>query len=454
MVFTVAMIISPLVDAARCRHVPTEVREQIKAAAQRHWIPRSSARYVQTQVPKKICVPVPKHISLAHGAGKSADCALSLVRLIRRPTDAIIEKLEIQACKIVSPRRFGPLTHTPAISAYHASISHEAFTRIVTLAQAALRSKWTVRREERAKFIHGRFEHYVELSGNHLPARRFSGYRGATQAAPETLPLAIIEEAVRHVEKGAGFKRVPLSEPFRQFFVAQFLQAAPAFDQKFYGWVRDRFISASGYLGNKATMVTVAHYLDPRLGRVKSDTREQQWLQRLAVTAVAALTGKDLRWSKSGHPRPLADVVKDYRKMLRKGVTLQPPPLAKIAAATTFRPKERDRPLNAATLARPVDELTENAEEPPVACSGICRSDERCTVDLRRCSDFDHGIHWVDDQYAVGILQLKTKNDITGWQCVASKGNATKGWAVLADDSYCWKVEPRCCCSKRDSCDY
>ncbi|MBM4061096.1 MAG: hypothetical protein FJ265_08375 [Planctomycetes bacterium] len=80
-------------------------------------------------------------------------------------------------------------------------------------------------------------------------------------------------------------------------------------------FVRELMVALAAAFGNESLVPSLLDFVQPRYAEGKSSMARTA---AHACTALAAITGVDLRFDDRGAPRPLADVAKDYRERLTR----------------------------------------------------------------------------------------------------------------------------------------
>ena len=135
--------------------------------------------------------------------------------------------------------------------------------------------------------------HLEDLEGEIL-ARQWTGYPGTDQPDRLSVELALetLIQAVAPV-----FVARPVTEDDRLFL-------ADAWDGDTPWFAEVPLLTLAGAAGSPALLRAIVARLDSKDVEV----------QRLAVVALVAITGWDLRKDGDGNARPLADIVADYRR--------------------------------------------------------------------------------------------------------------------------------------------
>ncbi len=108
----------------------------------------------------------------------------------------------------------------------------------------------------------------------------------------------------------------PAAAASRPVFCDAFLQTQPSWsNDSSWWWVRERMLLMARDCGDSTLLVPLAAFLAPRFSNGGSSEGRTA---AIAVSAIAAITGNDLRFADDGKPRPIADVAADYLERLRR----------------------------------------------------------------------------------------------------------------------------------------
>jgi hypothetical protein len=143
-----------------------------------------------------------------------------------------------------------------------------------------------------------------------LAARAWQG-RGGTIGAEErvVLELAWQELAGATSERSA---RVDPGAEHRALLADAWLSNVGGFVRPWY--VTRALLVLAAHVGSPDLVPSLVEQLGPAAARAVAGPSANAEAQRLAVDALASITGQDLRLDGNGNARPLADVVADYRR--------------------------------------------------------------------------------------------------------------------------------------------
>lgn len=139
----------------------------------------------------------------------------------------------------------------------------------------------------------------------------FAGYASSYREEAYARPAAAVR-LLREASRGEGAVDVAGDESVRAAFAEALRLIRPHLDQSGWWWVRERILVVGGRLAAPA----VAPYaLEVALGEGGTGASDERSRNR-AVTALALVTGEELRFDDSGRPRPVAEIAADYAALL------------------------------------------------------------------------------------------------------------------------------------------
>ena len=139
---------------------------------------------------------------------------------------------------------------------------------------------------------------YVESDGR----RHFEPLLAATRWYVEFL--------ARHGEVEAS----AITPAARRDFTAAMLRLQPCFDSDWW-WVRERMLGMAGQAGDAGLRDLLVHYLAPKFA-AGSDGMSRT--AAAAISSLSTITGRDLRFTADGTPRPVAAAAELYRDLLAR----------------------------------------------------------------------------------------------------------------------------------------
>jgi|GEM_PF-3626329 len=295
----------PKAAAPVCAHDDEAERlvaaELIRRVEEARSQPRVRARVTFPCVPA-VAVDAPVHVDglRAHGHGGNA----TLISL-----DMAAEGGDVRAVRLTSdrnPKLDGP---PPAITVARAHVEPERARKALFLVRAALAARVEVAlpppvagETQSVSVKATTHDEHIEIVLRGPEAERTSdtweGYVNSL-AEEKRAPLDIAWTAIADLLP-VTFADVAAVPPDRQLFSRMWQSEAPRAD-----WVRDALLGLAAALGDGEVVAAATAALDSKHVRTRI----------LAVNALAAVTGRDLRRTAAGGARPLSEVVADYRRL-------------------------------------------------------------------------------------------------------------------------------------------
>ena len=148
--------------------------------------------------------------------------------------------------------------------------------------------------------------------GGHGAARHFAGYEGSGTQQNDGVPLAFAQAALRKliedVTEDPSAGAIDTSDlASRALFARMFWDAHARGEDYGYWYVRERMLGLAALLGSAQLMPALLAQLAPATKEGKKDASLAR-SEVLALNAIAAITGHDLRHDPAGAPRDVATV--------------------------------------------------------------------------------------------------------------------------------------------------
>lgn len=165
----------------------------------------------------------------------------------------------------------------------------------------------------------GNFTVVLHGLGADVTPMRFCGYPTSDNRVERLAPAAARDWLHDYLAERPPFREAEPDAAARAVFTAIFrreqLQWGSARSLDWW-WVRERMVMLAGAFGDDTLPRRLAAYLAPEYtGGPRSSLR----VTAMACNALAALTGKDLRFGPDGAPRRVREVAADYRALLEEG---------------------------------------------------------------------------------------------------------------------------------------
>lgn len=142
----------------------------------------------------------------------------------------------------------------------------------------------------------------------------FCGYRSSTSLIAYPT-LAAARDWHLRVADDCNLRPAVATNDDRRLFADFWQRSRERCSEANWWFVRERMIAMAGAFGDASLVPSLLDYVQPHFADGK---HSEQRTAAHACTALAALTGIDLRFDDGGEPRPVADVAKAYRDRCAK----------------------------------------------------------------------------------------------------------------------------------------
>lgn len=141
----------------------------------------------------------------------------------------------------------------------------------------------------------------------------FCGYRGSMGRIAQLVPVAAVEWVWGSLSALPPLSREQADPRARRVFSEVFRTELPVWAHG--GWVHERLLGLARDSGDETLQAPLATYLEAVVsGRAPPDSRPAAQ----ACTALAAITGNELRFTAAGRPRSVSEVARDYLALLAR----------------------------------------------------------------------------------------------------------------------------------------